>query len=63
VKDEKEAIAVVQQDLGSNLGDERRITTMVTIGKTSDTGSSSKTIVYSSNINPSHEDKRVEIST
>ena len=34
---------------------------MVTTGKTSDTGSSSKTIASSSNINPPHEDKRVEL--
>ena len=34
---------------------------MVTTGKTSDTGSSSKTNVSSSNINPPHEDKRVEL--
>ena len=34
---------------------------MVRIGKPSDTGSSSKTIASSSNINPSHEDKRVEL--
>ena len=34
---------------------------MVTTGKTSDTSSSSKTIASSSNINPSHEDKRVEL--
>ena len=34
---------------------------MVTIGKTSDTGSSSKTIASSTNINPSNEDKRVEL--
>lgn len=31
------------------------------IGKTFDTCSSSKTIASSSNINPSHEDKRVEL--
>ena len=34
---------------------------MVTTGKTSDTSSSSKTIASSSNINPSNEDKRVEL--
>ena len=34
---------------------------MVTTGKTSDTGSSLKTIASSSNINPSNEDKRVEL--
>ena len=34
---------------------------MVTKSKTSNTGSSSKTIASSSNINPSHEDKRVEL--
>ena len=34
---------------------------MVTIGKTFDTSSSSKTNVSSSNINPPHEDKRVEL--
>ena len=34
---------------------------MVTIGKTSDTGSCSNTIVSSSDINPSNEDKRVEL--
>ena len=34
---------------------------MVTTGKTSDIGSSSKTIAYSSNMYPSNEDKRVEL--
>ena len=34
---------------------------MVTTGKNSDTGSSSKIIASSSNINPSNEDKRVEL--
>lgn len=34
---------------------------MVMIGKTSNIGSSSKTITSSSNINPSNEDKRVEL--
>ena len=60
-KDEKKAIAVVQQDLGSDSRDERRITDMVTIGKNFDTCSSSNTIASSSNINPSNEDKRVEL--
>ena len=60
-KDEKKAIAAIQQDLGSDSSDERRITAMVTTGKTSDTGSSLKTIAPSSNINPSNEDKRVEL--
>ena len=60
-KDEKKAIAVVQQDLGSYSSDERRITAMVTIGKTPDTSSSSNTIASSSNINPSNKDKRVEL--
>jgi len=58
-KDEKKAIVAVQQDLGSDSGDERRINAMVTIGKTFDTGSSLKTITSSSNISPSHEDKKV----
>lgn len=60
-KDEKKAIAAVQQNLVSNSGDERRIIFMVMIGKTSDTSSHSKTIASSSNINPSNEDKRVEL--
>ena len=47
--------------MGSDSGDERRITAIVSTGKTSDTGSSSNTIAYSSNINPSNEDKRVEL--
>jgi len=34
---------------------------MVTTGKTSDTSSSSKTNVSYSNMNPPHEDKRVEL--
>ena len=34
---------------------------MVTTAKTSDTGSSSRTIASSSNINPPNEDKRVEL--
>ena len=59
-KDEKKAIAAAQQDLGLDSGDERRITVMVMTGKAFDTGSSLKTIASSSNINPSHEDKRVE---
>jgi len=60
-KNEKKAIAVVQQDLGLDSGDERRITIMVTIGKTSNISSRSKTIAYSSNINPPHEDKRFDL--
>lgn len=60
-KDEKKAIAVVQQDVDSDSGDERRITAMVMTDKTSDSGSSLKNIASSSNINPPHEDKRVEL--
>jgi len=60
-KDEKKAIAAVQQDLGSDSGDERRITTIVMKCKTSHIGSISNTIASSSNINPSNEDKRVEL--
>lgn len=53
-KDEKKAIVAVQQDLGSNSGDERRIIDVVSTGKTSHTGSISNTIASSSNINPSN---------
>ena len=60
-KDEKKVIVVVQQDLSSDSSDERRITTIVSKGKTSDTGSISNTIASSSNRNPSNEDKRVEL--
>eukprot|EP00253_Pinus_taeda_P032630 PITA_32630 len=60
-EDEKKEIVAVQQDLSSDSGDERRITAMVTTGKTSDITSSLNTIASSSNINPSNEDKRVEL--
>jgi len=60
-KDERKAIAVVQQDLSLDSGDERKIIAMVMTGKTSDTSSSLKSNVSSSNINPPHEDKRVEL--
>lgn len=60
-KDEKKAIAVIQQDPGCDSGDERRITAIVSTGKTSDTNSSSNTITSSSNIIPSNEDKRSEL--
>lgn len=53
--------AAIQQDLGSDLGDERRITATVSTSKTSDTVSSSSTFAYSSNINHLNEDKRVEL--
>ena len=60
-KDEKKAIAVVQQELALDLGDERRIIAIVTTGKISDTGSSSNIVASSSNINPSNENKGVEL--
>ena len=60
-KDEMKANAAIQQDLGFDSSDERRITAIVSTGKTSDTGSSSNTNASSSNINPSNEDKRVEL--
>ena len=46
-KDEKKENAAIQQDLGFDSGDERRITAIVSTGKTSDTSSSSNTIASS----------------
>jgi len=60
-KDENKAISEVQQDLGLDSGDERRIIAILSTGKNFDTGSSSNIVASSSNINPSNEDKRVEL--
>lgn len=60
-KAEKKANTTIQQDLGSDSGDEGKITAMVSIGKTYDTGSSSNTSIPSSNRNHLNEDKRVEL--
>lgn len=60
-KDDKKENPAIQQDRGYDSGDKRRTTAIVSTGKTSNTGSSSNTTTSSSNINPSHEDKRVEV--
>jgi len=51
----------IQQDLGFDSGDERRIVAIVSTSKNSDTGSSSSTSASSSNINHLNEDKIVEL--
>ena len=60
-KGEKKANTTIQQDLGSDSGDEMKITAMVSTGKNSDTSSSSSTSTSSSNINHLDEYERVEL--
>ena len=47
--------------MGSDSGDERKITARVSTGKTSNTSSSSSTSATSSSLNHLNEDKRVEL--
>ena len=61
MKSEKKVNTTIQQDLGSESGDERKIIAMVSTGKSSDASSSSSTSASSSNINHLDEDKRVEL--
>ena len=59
-KGENKANTTIQQDLGSDSSDARKITAMVSTGKSYDASSSSSTYASSSNINHLDEDKRVE---
>ena len=60
-KGEKKANTAIQQDLGSESGDERKITAMVSTGKIFYASSSYSTFASSLNINHLDADKRVEL--